>query len=101
MVTKNVRRIELASGLGVKLMYCEGSEEGGGGGGDNHIEIDEEEKYAEKYAIVELEIGSVSIKLSPAMVQRLANMLMKASLKLDQVSQKRAVNASSTAQLMH
>lgn len=98
MVTKNVRRTELASGLGVKLMYCEGSEEASG---DNHIETDEEEKYAEKYAIVELEIGSVSIKLSPAMVQRLANMLMKASLKLDQVSQKRAVNASSTAQLMH
>jgi hypothetical protein len=77
MIINDCKRIELASGLGVKLMYCENCE------------------------VVELEIGAVSLKLSPSMIQRLANMMMKASLKLDQVSQKRAQNISPTAQFMH
>ena len=77
MMTNDCKRIELASGLGVKLVYCENCE------------------------VVELEIGAVSLKLSPTMIQRLANMMMKASLKLDQVSQKPAAHLASTAQLMH
>jgi len=35
--------------------------------------------------MVELELGAIAIKLSPDKIQRVANLLMKASLKLDKV----------------
>ena len=50
------KKIELASGLGVRLLYCESCQ------------------------VVELEIGAISLKLSPEMIQRAANIMMKASL---------------------
>ena len=55
-------KIELANSLGVRLLYCKSCE------------------------VVELEIGAISIKLSPDMIQRVANMMMKASLKLEHVN---------------
>lgn len=51
----------LAQGLGVRLLYCQRCE------------------------VVELEIGAFTLKLSPQSVQRIANVMMKASLKLDSV----------------
>lgn len=54
-------KCELASGLGVRLLYCQRCE------------------------VVELEIGAFTLRLSPQSVQRIANVMMKASLKLDGV----------------
>ena len=54
-------KIELANGLGVRLLYCK------------------------NYEVVELEIGAISLRLSPDMIQRVANIMMKASLKLEHV----------------
>lgn len=61
---KNIacEKIVLASGLGLRLLYCKNC------------------------AVVELEIGAVSMRLSPDAVQRMANLMMKASLNLDQIT---------------
>ena len=63
------KKIELANGLGVRLLYCENCQ------------------------VVELEIGAMTLKLSPDKIQRMANIMMKASLKLDHVN---AANQSQT-----
>ncbi len=70
MRQSNCTKIELANSLGVRLLYCENCE------------------------VVELEIGAISLRLSPDMVQRVANIMMKASLKLEHV------NAASQSQLL-
>jgi len=73
-------KIVLADALGVKLLYCENCE------------------------IVELEIGAMSIRLSPDMIQRMANVMMKASLKLDRVivqSKRKAIGQPMAAQRLH
>lgn len=57
-------KIVLADALGLRLIYCKDCN------------------------VVEFEIGVVSLRLCPDVVQRMANMLMKASLKLDRLTQK-------------
>lgn len=52
-------KVELANTMGLRMIYC----------GDCKV--------------VELEIGAVSLRLCPDVVQRMANLMMKASLKLD------------------
>lgn len=42
--------------------------------------------YCRRCDVVELEIGALSLRLSPEMVQRFANILMKASLRLERVA---------------
>ena len=41
--------------------------------------------YYKNREVVELEISAISLRLSPDMVQRMANMTMKAGLMLDHV----------------
>lgn len=54
-------KILLVDNLGIRLIYCPECE------------------------VVELEIGAISIRLNPDAVQKIANAMMKASLKLDRV----------------
>ncbi|MBC7757035.1 MAG: hypothetical protein H7Z20_10440 [Bdellovibrio sp.] len=70
-------KIELANGLGVRLLFCESCQ------------------------VIELEIGAISLKLSPDMIQRVANIMMKASLKLDHVNAADKKPAYKQPQLMH
>jgi hypothetical protein len=55
-------RIELANSCGVRLIYCQ---------------------YCQ---VVELEIGAVCVRLCPDVIQRMANVMMKASLELEHVA---------------
>jgi len=55
-------KIVLANTMGLRLIYCKDCN------------------------VVEFEIGAVSLCLCPDVVQRMANMLMKASLKLDRLT---------------
>ena len=70
-------KIELANSLGVRLLYCKNCE------------------------VVELEIGAISLRLSPDMIQRMANMMMKASLKLEHVNAASKSPPFTQQQLMH
>jgi hypothetical protein len=54
-------KLILAEGLGVRLIYCKNCD------------------------IIELEIGVISLRLNPCHVQQIANVMMKASLRLDRV----------------
>ena len=74
---KLCKKTDLANGLGVRLLYCESCQ------------------------VVELEIGAISLKLSPEMIQRVANIMMKASLKLDHVNALNKKPAFAQPQLMH
>jgi hypothetical protein len=60
-------KLILAEGLGVRLIYCKNCD------------------------VIELEIGVISLRLNPSHVQQIANVMMKASLRLD-----RMVNTNST-----
>ena len=55
-------KIVLADAIGLRLIYCKDCN------------------------VVVFEIGAVSLRLCPDVVQRMANMLMKASLKLDRLT---------------
>ena len=77
MSQSNCTKIELANNLGVRLLYCK------------------------KCEVVELEIGTISLRLSPDMIQRMANMMMKASLKLDHVNAASKSQPFTQPQLMH
>lgn len=55
-------KIELANSGGVRLVYCQ------------------------DYQVVELEIGAICVRLCPDVIQRMANVMMKASLELDHVA---------------
>ncbi|MDX1916129.1 MAG: hypothetical protein SFU55_11140 [Methylophilus sp.] len=68
-------KVLLADSLGIKLQYCK------------------------KCEVVELELGAVSIRLSPDSIQRIANIMMKASLKLDKANQH--VQSHAEPQLLH
>lgn len=70
-------KIELANSLGLRLLYCKTCE------------------------VVELEIGAISLKLNPDMIQRMANMMMKASLKLNHVNAASKSQPFTQPQLMH
>ena len=54
-------KLILAEGLGARLIYCKNCD------------------------VIELEIGAVSLRLSPNHVQQIANVMMKASLRLDRI----------------
>ncbi len=60
-------KLILAESFGARLIYCKNCD------------------------VVELEIGAISLKLSPNHVQQIANIMMKASLRLD-----RMVNLNNT-----
>lgn len=42
--------------------------------------------YCKRCEVVELEIGALSLRLSPEILQRFANILMKASLRLERAA---------------
>lgn len=54
-------KIILAESLGVRLIYCKNCD------------------------VIELEIGAISLRLTPSHLQQVANLMMKASLKLDRM----------------
>ncbi len=54
-------KTELANSCGVRLIYCQDCQ------------------------VVELEIGAISVRLCPEVIQRIANIMMKASLQLDHI----------------
>ncbi len=71
-------KIVLADSMGLRLIYCKDCN------------------------VVELEIGAVTLRLCPDVVQRMANMLMKASLKLDRlVSTPGEVQQLTETQVIH
>ena len=72
---KNCAKIILASSLGLCLTYCP------------HCQV------------VELEIGSISLRVSPELVQRLANVMMKASLNLERVREHERISEIVAEQL--
>lgn len=55
-------KIELANSCGVRLIYCQDCQ------------------------VVELEIGAICVRLCPDVIQHMANVMMKASLKLEHVA---------------
>jgi hypothetical protein len=59
-------KIELANSCGVRLIYCQ----------DCNLGCN----------VVELEIGAISVRLCPEVIQRMANVMMKASLKLEHIA---------------
>ena len=67
-------KLILAEGLGVRLVYCKNCD------------------------VIELELGAISVRLSPNHVQQIANIMMKASLKLDRMVN--VNNVPSNAQTM-
>ena len=54
-------KIELANSCGVRLVYCQDCQ------------------------VVELAIGAISVRLCPDVMQRIANVMMKASLQLEHI----------------
>ena len=54
-------KIELANSCGIRLIYCQDCQ------------------------VVELEIGAMSVRLCPDVIQRIANVMMKASLQLEHI----------------
>ena len=59
MINDPCEKLILAEGLGVRLIYCKNCN------------------------VIELEIGAICLRLSPNHVQQIANVMMKASLRLD------------------
>jgi hypothetical protein len=55
-------KIELANSCGIRLIYCQDCQ------------------------VVELEIGAICVRLCPDVIQRMANVMMKASLELEHVA---------------
>jgi hypothetical protein len=71
-------KIELANSCGVRLIYCQDCQ------------------------VVELEIGAISVKLCPDVIQRIANIMMKASLQLDHImASNRELPPNSKPLMMH
>ena len=54
-------KIELANSCGVRLVYCQDCQ------------------------LVQLEVGAITINFCPEAIQRIANVMMKASLQLDHI----------------
>lgn len=65
-------KLILADSLGVRLTYCPDCN------------------------VVELEIGAISLRLKPDVIQRVANIMMKASLQLDHIEAVNRAMQSST-----
>ena len=71
-------KLILAEGLGVRLIYCKNCD------------------------VIELEIGAISLRLNPSHVQQIANVMMKASLRLDRmVSLNNAPTSVGNLQSLH
>jgi hypothetical protein len=71
-------KIELANSCGVRLIYCQDCQ------------------------VVELEIGAISVRLCPDVIQRMANIMMKASLQLDHiVASNRELAPNTNSQIIH
>lgn len=71
-------KLILAEGLGVRLIYCKNCD------------------------VIELEIGAISLRLNPSHVQQIANVMMKASLRLDRmVSLNNAPSSIENFQQLH
>jgi len=71
-------KIELANSCGVRLIYCQDCQ------------------------VVELEIGAISVRLCPDVIQRMANIMMKASLQLDHiVASNRELAPNTKSQMIH
>ena len=68
MTNDPCEKLILAEGIGVRLIYCKNCD------------------------VIELEIGAISLRISPAHIQQIANVLMRASLRLD-----RMVNLQNTS----
>ncbi len=64
-------KITLANSMGIRLTYCADCN------------------------VVELEIGAISLRLNPDVIQQVANMMMKASLQLEHIE---AVKSNEIAQ---
>ena len=60
-MTDPCEKLILAEGLGARLIYCKNCD------------------------VIELEIGAVSLRLNPNHMQQIANVMMKASLRLDRI----------------
>ncbi len=67
-------KIELANSCGVRLIYCQDCQ------------------------VVELEIGAISVRLCPDIIQRIANVMMKASLQLGHITANNDANNQPSAQ---
>jgi hypothetical protein len=71
-------KLILAESLGVRLIYCKNCN------------------------VIELEIGAISMRLAPTHMQQVANLMMKASLKLDRmVNVQNAPNIEKNMQQLH
>lgn len=70
-------KIVLGENLGVRLLYCRDCD------------------------VVELKLDATSIRISPDGVQRIANLLMKASLKLNQLQQQLKSPSNIEQQVLH
>jgi hypothetical protein len=68
MTNDPCEKLILAEGIGVRLIYCKNCD------------------------VIELEIGAISLRLEPKHIQQIANVLMRASLRLD-----RMVNVQNTS----
>ena len=78
MTNDPCEKLMLAEGLGVRLIYCKNCN------------------------VIELEIGAISLRLNPSHVQQIANIMMKASLKLDRmVNLNNAAPNAQTMQHLH
>ena len=76
--TTHDEKILLANSFGIKLFY-----------------------FRDKN-IVELEIGVTCLRLNPSLIQRIANVMMKASLQLDHViANKQNLPPNASQQLIH
>lgn len=71
-------KIELANSCGVRLIYCQDCQ------------------------VVELEIGAISVRLCPDVIQRIANVMMKASLRLEHIAAaNKALPQNARPQMIH
>ena len=72
-------KVELAGTQGFRVVYCQNCE------------------------VVELEIGALSLRLTPEIAQRFANVMMKASLRLERVlnSSNLATHAAQPTSALH
>ena len=74
-IQKNCDKIILASSAGLCLTYCPDCK------------------------IVEVEIGAISLRISPDVVQRMANVMMKAGFNLERVQEHERISQAMTERL--
>lgn len=58
--------------------------------------------YCKNCDVIELEIGAISLRLAPTHLQQIANLMMKASLKIDRmISPENMPNSMNPTQHLH